>query len=112
MRYARDVADAGELLRRVRQRRGLSQRILAQRSGTQQSAISRIERGEETPTVARLEQLLRAMGEQLVVKSEPLDLWCDPSDLAAERELSRSERLREGVRLASVATSLWGKGRR
>ncbi len=83
----------GEIVREVRQRRGVSQRSLAIRAGTQQATISRIERGEESPSYERFEQLLLVMGERPVVRTEPLDHGLDPSDLAAERTRSPEERI-------------------
>jgi transcriptional regulator with XRE-family HTH domain len=47
----------GELIKRRRQRHGLSQRILALRAGTDQAAISRIERGDISPSVETVERL-------------------------------------------------------
>ncbi|MGZ8678061.1 MAG: helix-turn-helix domain-containing protein, partial [Solirubrobacterales bacterium] len=43
-------------------RAGVSQRELAERAGTAQAAISRIETGREQPTVDRLAQVLAALG--------------------------------------------------
>jgi transcriptional regulator with XRE-family HTH domain len=61
-----------ELLRTTRKRKGLSQRTLALRAGTSQSAIARIEGGREDVTWKRLSNLLIAMGERPVLGSEPL----------------------------------------
>ena len=52
----------GELIKATRERHGLSQRRLALRAGTTQAVVSRIERGEASPTVATLRRLLGAMG--------------------------------------------------
>lgn len=83
----------GEIVREVRQRRGLSQRSLAIRAGTQQATISRIERGLESPSYERFEQLLLVMGERPVLRTEPLEHGLDESDLAEERARSPEERL-------------------
>jgi transcriptional regulator with XRE-family HTH domain len=56
---------AGELLRRTRERHGLTQERLARRTGSDRSYISRVERGEMTPTVEWLGRALAAMGEEL-----------------------------------------------
>ena len=55
----------GQLIRETRIRHRLSQERLARRIGTRQSAISRLEADEVSPTVETLELLMRAMGEQL-----------------------------------------------
>jgi transcriptional regulator with XRE-family HTH domain len=73
------VIDPGAMVRDARQRHGLSQRRLAIRAGTSQDAISRIERGAESPTLVRLHGLLLVMGEELVLTTRPL-----PSPLSAE----------------------------
>jgi transcriptional regulator with XRE-family HTH domain len=54
---------ASTLLREARARNGISQRRLALRAGTSQDAISRIERGVESPTLERLSNLLMVLGE-------------------------------------------------
>ena len=63
--------DVGQLVREVRRRHGLSQQRLARRCATSQRHISRIERGEVSPSVETLERLLRAMGERLELKAAP-----------------------------------------
>lgn len=84
---------AGELVRTVRQRKGLSQATLALRTGTTQTAISRLERDGRSPSVGTVRRLLLAMGEDLVLGSHPLRGGFDPDHLAAVRALSLSERL-------------------
>jgi uncharacterized protein len=66
--------DAGDLIREARVRHGLSQERLARRAGTRQSAISRLERGDVSPTVETLELLLNAMGERLELRGVPMKL--------------------------------------
>src|SRR5438445_892222 len=55
------MTTAAELLRQARTRAGLSQRALAQRAGTAQSAIARIESGLTSPTWDTLQRLLAAV---------------------------------------------------
>jgi transcriptional regulator with XRE-family HTH domain len=57
----------GLLLRDGRTRAGLSQRALAQRAGTTQSVVARIEGGQASPTWATLARLIRAAGLELDV---------------------------------------------
>jgi transcriptional regulator with XRE-family HTH domain len=92
---------ASALLREARARQGISQRRLALRAGTSQDAISRIERGVESPTVERLSRLLQVLGEHLELNAVPL----------AEQEgdfarLTAGERLREAASWNLVATTL------
>jgi transcriptional regulator with XRE-family HTH domain len=57
-----------ELLRDARTGAGLSQRELAQRAGTSQAMVARIERGRQSPSLATLERLVRACGRELRVE--------------------------------------------
>ena len=57
----------GELIRQTRERHGLSQRRLAIRAGTTQAVVSRIERGQASPSIETLRRLLGAMGWELDV---------------------------------------------
>lgn len=59
---------SGKLLRDLRRRHGLSQSRLARRAHTTQAVVSRIERGESSPTVDTLRRLLAAMGWELDVE--------------------------------------------
>lgn len=61
----------GQLVRSVRRRKKLSQQRLAELADTTQSAISRLEKDEISPTVRQLEKLLDAMGERLDLTTEP-----------------------------------------
>jgi len=57
----------GGLLRQMRLRARLSQRQLADRLGTTQSAVARLEAGVVQPKLATLEKLAEALGEDLLV---------------------------------------------
>ncbi|WP_263357312.1 helix-turn-helix domain-containing protein [Acidicapsa ligni] len=52
----------------ARLRRGWTQRQLAQRMGTTQSAIARLENGRSSPTVKTLEKMAAATGSRLVMR--------------------------------------------
>lgn len=54
----------GAQIRARRLANGLTQAQLARRSGSTQAAISRLERGELSPTFQTFERLLAAMGEE------------------------------------------------
>jgi transcriptional regulator with XRE-family HTH domain len=84
----------------------LSQRRLALRAGTSQDAISRIERGDEAPTLERFEQLMLAMGQRLVLDVEPLESPVPSSELAVSAQLSPDERLREAIGWNQLASQL------
>jgi transcriptional regulator with XRE-family HTH domain len=87
----------GHLLRDAREAQGLSQRRLAVRAGTSQDAISRIERGAETPTIERLTQLMLAMGLRAELRVEPLEPPLAASKLGGAARMSTGERLREAA---------------
>jgi transcriptional regulator with XRE-family HTH domain len=93
---------ASQLLRKARARSGISQRRLALRAGTSQDAISRIERGIESPTLERLAHLLLMLGERLELSAVPLG---GAGDDAGPR-LTPDERLREAASWNLVATTL------
>jgi transcriptional regulator with XRE-family HTH domain len=93
--------NASVLLREARARQGITQRRLALRAGTSQDAISRIERGVESPTIERLSNLLFVLGERLELNAVPF--------VEAQGEVAKltaRERLREAASWNLVATKL------
>ena len=95
-----------ELVRTTRERKRLSQRRLALRAGTSQSAIARIERGDEEVTWPRLRSLMLAMGEEPVLASRPVASRYDAADLLAQRRMSPSARLESGLAFDKLAGEL------
>lgn len=59
--------DAAEIIRSVRRRAGLTQRQLAERSGTSQPVVSAYEHGQREPSIGTLRRLVGAAGERLVL---------------------------------------------
>lgn len=92
--------EPGRLVREARQRHGLSQERLAIRAGTTQSAISRIEQERGSPTVRTLAELLRLMGEDLVLTMEPRDAGIDRTLVDQRLRVNESERLDYGTAFA------------
>lgn len=103
--------DAAELIRTTRKRHGLSQQRLARRIGTRQSAISRLERGDISPTVETLELLLNAMGEQLELTGRPIARRYDPLHRRANAKRSPEERLALAISWNRMAGRLAVAGR-
>jgi transcriptional regulator with XRE-family HTH domain len=103
---------ASKLIREARRRHGLSQRSLALRAGTDQAAVSRIERAEVSPSVETVERLLAAMGETLQLGSERFEAHHDPVHLAAMRERTPAERLALAGSWNRLAGRLADAGRR
>jgi ribosome-binding protein aMBF1 (putative translation factor) len=57
----------------LREKRGLSQRQLAERLGTTQSAVARLEAGNVSPSLPTLDKVAEALGVELVVSFVDLD---------------------------------------
>lgn len=107
----------GELIRATRTRRGLSQERLARRVGTRQSAVSRLEADEVSPSAETLDLWLRAMGHCLELKDASPDRDYDPLHRRATAERTPSERLALGIswnrmagRLAAAGQGARGRG--
>ena len=84
---------AGELVRELRARHGLSQAALAYRAGTTQQAISRIERGLVSPTAEMLARLAAACGEELVLNARPRGVPFDDDQLEERARMRPAQRL-------------------
>jgi transcriptional regulator with XRE-family HTH domain len=91
----------GQLLREARERHGVSQKQLAMRASTTQSAISRIERDKVSPSVETLRELLYLLGEDLTLAAEKRDSGIDRTLNAERLKLSPSERLDYGIAFAN-----------
>ena len=87
----------GKLIRERRLAHGLSQRELAYRAGTSQSAIARVEGGDEDITWTRLQAILTAMGDEPVLEVKRLPSRYDATDLARERAMSPEARLANAI---------------
>jgi transcriptional regulator with XRE-family HTH domain len=87
----------GQLLREARLRRGVSQKRLAIRARTTQSAISRIENDQISPTVETLRVLLHMLGEDLVMDAVERDAGIDRSMTQANLADSHDVRYRRAM---------------
>lgn len=103
---------AAELLRSTRERHGISQRRLALRAGTGQAAISRIERGDVSPTTETLQRLLAAMGEELFFGARPLERDYDPQHMRATLARPAADRMQLAMSWNKLAGRLNEAGRR
>jgi transcriptional regulator with XRE-family HTH domain len=102
---------ASNLVRETRRRHRISQRSLALRAGTDQAAVSRIERGDVSPSVDTVERLLAAMGETLVLGTERFEGHHDPVHLAEMRRRTPEERLQLAASWNRLAGRLSEAGR-
>ena len=89
--------DVGELIRARRLANGLTQAQLALRAGSTQAAISRLERGELSPTVETIERLLAVMGEEADIVVRRRRLECDQKRLRALRSRPPADRLAQAI---------------
>lgn len=71
---AKAAYEVGRMIRELREARQLSQRELAQRMGTTQSVIGRLEAGGSKPTLVTLERVAQALGLRLEVRFEDEEL--------------------------------------
>ena len=83
----------------------MTQAQLAYRAGTSQQAISRIEAGEVSPSVALLERLAVACGEELRLDSRPRQVPFEEAQLVEQAAMSMADR----VQLASSWNRLAGE---
>ena len=98
---------AGETLRAARERHGIGQHLLARLGHTSQAQISRIERGESSPSVQTLARLLAVMGERLTLESRPAVGNRPIAQLRADYEqLTPSERLAQTAKLSRTRTTI------
>jgi transcriptional regulator with XRE-family HTH domain len=97
--------EVGRRILEVRQARGLSLRALAATSGLSINAISRIERGESSPTVSSLQRLASALDVRLV------DLFRVEAERATVmvREGERRRSRTGGVEIESLGSGLRGQ---
>lgn len=78
---------AGNLIKLARHDAGLSQRELARRGATSQATLSAYEGGRKSPSFETLVRIIRAAGQDLRVRLEPLD---DHDEWVAAYEASLS----------------------
>lgn len=91
------LGDSASLVLAARTRAGLSQRTLAERAGTAQSVVARIESGMVSPTWVTLTRLVEAAGFDLTaaLALRPVAGSHMLADVARIMGLTPEERLRE-----------------
>ena len=98
---------SANVLERARKASNLSQRALAERAGTTQSVVARIELGETSPTLRTLVRLVEAAGFEFepTLQSKPV---LDPQvldDVPRILRLTPEDRLREVANLSRFLAS-------
>ena len=81
------------IVRQARSDAGLTQAELADRAGTTQSAIARLESGGANPRLSTLEDVLAATGHELTIAATPDNSGIDETQILANLSLSPAERL-------------------
>jgi transcriptional regulator with XRE-family HTH domain len=71
----------------------MTQAELAARAGMSQSAIARLERGSANPTIATLDNVIRASGHRLILAAEPLRASFDEGQLRERLAMTPAQRL-------------------
>ena len=104
----------GELVREARKRSAMTHRELADRAGTTQSAIARLESGRSSPSLEQVQRLMRLAGFELLVE---LALFDDSDRVQARarrhhspednvesnrRSIAQVREMREAVRSVSA----------
>ncbi len=93
---------AATYLNQARRATGFSQRELSRRTGVPQSAIARIERGQQVPRADTLERLLKACGFEL--RLGPVrGGGVDRREIDRFLQLSPRERVERGAAVARLA---------
>jgi DNA-binding XRE family transcriptional regulator len=89
-RRAYEALEPAYQVARLRLRQGLSQRELAERAGTQQPHIARLESGRGTPSLSFLRRVVQAMGGsvQIIVRDPEGRPVADVSELCGGAPLS------------------------
>ena len=100
--------DIGELIRKTRKAKGISQQQLATRAGTTQAVISRLERNEHSPTFDTLERLLLVMGERAELQMRALERDYDQAHHSYELRQTVAQRLHGAINSAQFNRRLYG----
>ena len=96
-----------DLVREARRRVQLSQRELAERAGTTQSAIARLETGRSTPSFDAVLKLVRLCGLDLEVMLVERD-GSDWTQALALLDLTPAERVADGIKTTNVMLRIKG----
>jgi transcriptional regulator with XRE-family HTH domain len=109
MESTRGPSVMGAQLGQARAMRGVSQSALARRTGVPQPAISRIESGQEVPSLERYRRLLAGLGLTADLELRSLgNHRGDPHHYRAMNRLTPGERLEQAAAWGAFAEELRG----
>jgi transcriptional regulator with XRE-family HTH domain len=106
------LSTPGPLLRQARLAAGLTQAQLAERLGTEQPVIARLESPRSNPRAATLRRAIRATGHDLQVTLRASPAEVDETMLAENLRLAPAERLRRFRDAYASVASLASRARR
>ena len=106
------MSTAAATIRRARKRAGLTQRQLAMRLGTTQSAIARLESPASNPTVDMLERALHATGHDVRMSLSRRPPGVDESLIRQQLEMTPAQRLDLLEKMYREGGKLWMAGAR
>lgn len=89
------MTTSSTLVRSARVRAGLTQVQLAERLGVSQAAVARLEDPTTNPTLATLDDAMRATGHRLRLSMEPSAPSIDESLIVRKLEMTPRERVAE-----------------
>lgn len=90
----------------------MTQRELAEKAGTTQSAIARLESGRHDPSLVNVQRLMRLCGFDLVVQLVEYDATAPrPRPVRPEDMAARFERVAEAIRAGAQPGDLIDDGR-
>ncbi|MCC2664768.1 MAG: helix-turn-helix domain protein [Geminicoccaceae bacterium] len=105
--------ELGQIVGDERTRRGVGQSALARRTGIPQSAISRIEAGEEVPSLERFGRLVAGLGLRPDIELAPIASHRgERAHLAGIRDLTPGERIEQAAGWGELAAQVRGKAAR
>jgi transcriptional regulator with XRE-family HTH domain len=88
------TTSASELVRSARRAAGLTQAELADKLGTSQGAVARLERTSANPTIATLDRVLQATGHRLDLAVSARKSSVDETLVARQLRITPADRLR------------------
>lgn len=98
---------AGNLIKLARMEAGLTQRELARRAGTSQSAIAAYEAGRKEPSLPTIKRIVRGAGQELrisLARYDDHDEWVKRYEEALPKRIrERARKQREELRAAGQA---------
>ena len=85
-REAYEALEAADQVSRLRHKRGITQAELAERMGSSQSSVARVESGSTLPNLRFLHRVAKALNAKVVVRLVPREEIAEEAPLEAKAE--------------------------